>query len=133
MARTSFTLIMLCVAGSMALLLGIVGIYGVISCAVSQRTREIGIRMALGALASQIAGRVLREAGTLVAIGLALGFVAAWWLGRYIQAQLYGVAPADSLTILLAGVALAIVAAIAAVVPARRASRIAPMSALRDE
>jgi ABC-type antimicrobial peptide transport system permease subunit len=89
--------------------------------------------MALGALASQIAGRVLREAAGLVAIGLTLGFVAAWWLGKSVQAQLYGVTPADGMTILIAGMALATVAAIAAVVPARRASRIAPMSALRDE
>jgi ABC-type antimicrobial peptide transport system permease subunit len=100
---------------------------------VTRRTREIGIRMALGALASQIAARVLREAGALVGVGLGLGFGAAWWLGRYVQAQLYGVTPADATTIVCAGIALAIVAAIAAVVPARRASRIAPMSALRDE
>jgi ABC-type antimicrobial peptide transport system permease subunit len=87
--------------------------------------------MALGALASQIAARVLREAAILVSIGLLLGFGAAWWLGRYVQAQLYGVTPADTTTILLAGVSLTVVAAVAAMVPARRASRIAPMSALR--
>jgi putative ABC transport system permease protein len=76
---------------------------------------------------------VLREAAVLVTVGLVLGFGAAWWLGRYVQGQLYGVTPADTLTIVLAGVALSAVAAIAAVVPARRASRIAPMAALRDE
>jgi len=105
----------------------------VMAYTVTRRTREIGIRMALGALASQIAARVIREAAVLVSIGLMIGFGAAWWLGRYVQAQLYGVTPADTTTILLAGVSLTVVAAIAAMVPARRASRIAPMSALRDE
>jgi ABC-type antimicrobial peptide transport system permease subunit len=108
-------------------------LYGVMAYTVTRRTREIGIRMALGALASQIAVRVLREAAVLVTVGLVLGFVAAWWLGRYVQGQLYGVTPADTFTIVLAGIALSTVAAIAAMVPARRASRIAPMSALRDE
>jgi putative ABC transport system permease protein len=118
---------------AMATVLSVVGLYGVMAYTVTRRTREIGIRMALGALASQIAVRVLREAAVLVTVGLVLGFVAAWWLGRYVQGQLYGVTPADMFTIVLAGIALAAVAAIAAMVPARRASRIAPMSALRDE
>jgi putative ABC transport system permease protein len=118
---------------AMATVLSVVGLYGVMAYTVTRRTREIGIRMALGALASQIAMRVLREAAVLVTVGLVLGFVAAWWLGRYVQGQLYGVTPADTSTIVLAGIALSTVAAIAAMVPARRASRIAPMSALRDE
>jgi predicted permease len=118
---------------AMATVLSVIGLYGVMAYTVTRRTREIGIRMALGALASQIAARVLREAVILVAVGLVVGLGAAWWLGRYVQAQLYGVTPADTMTIALAGIALSTVAAIAAVVPARRASRIAPMSALRDE
>ena len=118
---------------ALATILSVIGLYGVMAYTVTRRTREIGIRMALGALASQIAARVLREAAILVGVGLVLGFGAAWWLGRYVQAQLYGVSPADTFTVLLAGIALATVAAIAAMVPARRASRIAPMSALRDE
>ncbi len=117
----------------MATILSVIGLYGVMAYTVTRRTREIGIRMALGALASQIAARVLREAATLVSVGLLFGFAAAWWLGRYVQAQLYGVRPADAITILLAGIALTAVAGIAAIVPARRAARIAPMSALRDE
>ena len=117
----------------MATILSVIGLYGVMAYTVTRRTREIGIRMALGALASQIAARVIREAAVLVSIGLMIGFGAAWWLGRYVQAQLYGVTPADTTTILLAGMSLTVVAAIAAMVPARRASRIAPMSALRDE
>ena len=80
---------------TIATLLAVVGLYGVIAYTVTRRTREIGIRMALGALGSQIASGVLREAGTLVVVGLGLGFGAAWWLGRYVQSQLYGVTPAD--------------------------------------
>ncbi len=118
---------------AMATVLSVIGLYGVMAYTVTRRTREIGIRMALGALASQIAYRVLREAGMLVGVGLLLGFGAAYWLGRYVQGQLYGVTPADGWTIFLAGAALATVAAFAAMVPARRASRIAPMMALRDE
>jgi predicted permease len=119
--------------GALATLLSVVGLYGVMAYMVTRRTREIGIRMALGALASQIAGGVLREAGWLVAGGLALGFAAAWWLGRYVQSQLYGVAPADPQTIAAAALVLAAVAAIAALVPARRAARVAPMTALRED
>ena len=118
---------------TIATLLAVVGLYGVIAYTVTRRTREIGIRMALGALGSQIAGGVLREAGTLVLVGLGLGFGAAWWLGRYVQSQLYGVTPADPTTIALAAAALASVGVVAALVPARRASRVSPMSALREE
>jgi ABC-type antimicrobial peptide transport system permease subunit len=117
----------------MATLLSVVGLYGVMAYLVTRRRREIGIRMALGALASQIAGRVLKEAGVLVLVGLALGFAAAWWLGRYIQSQLYGVTPADARTIAAAAVLLAAVAALAVVWPARRAARVSPMTALREE
>ena len=118
---------------TIATLLAVVGLYGVIAYTVIRRTREIGIRMALGALGSQIAKGVLREAGGLVVVGLGLGFGAAWWLGRYVQSQLYGVTPADPATIALAAAALASVGVVAALVPARRASRVSPMSALRED
>jgi predicted permease len=117
----------------MATLLAVIGLYGVIAYTVTRRTREIGIRMALGALGSQIAGSVLREAGALVAVGLALGLGVAWWLGRYVQSQLYGITPEDPSTIAAAGVALALVAGVAAALPARRASAVSPMSALRED
>lgn len=119
--------------GSMATLLAIVGLYGVMAYSVTRRTREIGIRMALGAAGRQIAGAVMREAGLLVAVGLALGLAGAWWLGRHAESQLYGIAPADPTTIAGAATALAVVATFAALVPARRASRVSPMTALRDE
>ena len=118
---------------TIATLLAVVGLYGVIAYTVTRRTREIGIRMALGALGSQIASGVLREAGMLVVVGLGLGFGAAWWLGRYVQSQLYGVTPADPATIALAAAALMSVGVVAALVPARRASRVSPMAALRED
>ena len=118
---------------AVATLLSIIGLYGVMAYTVSRRTREIGIRMALGAVARQIAGGVVREAGLLVAVGLGVGVCAAWWLGRYVQSQLYGVPAADPWTLALAGLVLASVAMLAAAVPARRAARIAPTVALREE
>jgi predicted permease len=117
----------------MATLLSVIGLYGVMAYLVARRTREIGIRMALGALGSQIARGVLREAALLVTAGLALGFIAAWQLGRYIEGQLYGVRPADAMTIALAAVTLTAVAAVATALPARRAASVAPMSALRGD
>ncbi len=118
---------------AMATLLSVVGLYGVMAYLVTRRTREIGIRMALGAMRAQIASGVLREAGTLVAGGLLLGFGAAWWLGRYVESQLYGVTPADGTTIMLAALVLAAVASCAALLPARRAAQVSPMTALRED
>jgi predicted permease len=118
---------------AMATLLAVIGLYGVMAYTVTRRTREIGIRMALGAKGSGIASRVLQEAGILVAIGLALGGGASIWLGRLVESQLYGVKPADAQTILVAGVLLAAIAGLAAFLPARRAASISPMAALRDE
>jgi predicted permease len=117
----------------MATMLSIIGLYGVMSYSVTRRTREIGIRVALGALSSQIARAVLREAATLVGIGMGLGWGAAWLLGRYVESQLYGVTPADATTIALATVTLTAVAAIASFIPARRAANVAPMTALRQD
>jgi putative ABC transport system permease protein len=117
----------------MATLLSVIGLYGVMTYMVTRRTREIGIRMALGALDWQIARSVLQEAGVLVAIGLVTGFASAWWLGRYVESQLYGITPADGTTIVLAAIILTLVAALAATLPARRAARVSPMTALREE
>jgi predicted permease len=119
--------------GALATLLAAVGLYGVMSYAVTRRTREIGIRIALGARTSQVAGPVLREAAVLVVIGLGVGLGAAWWLARYVESQLYGVAPHDLWTVIVCVVALTTVAGLAAWVPARRATRIDPLAALRSE
>ncbi len=98
MARTSFTLVMLAVAGAMALLLGVVGIYGVISYSVSQRTREIGIRMALGAQRKAIIAMFVRDGLVLTGVGIACGLVAAFAAMRLMGSLLFGVSPVDPVT-----------------------------------
>jgi predicted permease len=133
MARTSFTLIMLFVAGGMALLLGIVGIYGVISYAVSQRTREIGIRMALGARTGDVHRLVMAQALRPVVCGLVGGVAAALALGRVLSSVLFGVSAHDPLTIVVVAAVLSGVAALACYIPSRRAALIDPLDALRYE
>ncbi|HEY7287165.1 MAG TPA: ABC transporter permease [Vicinamibacterales bacterium] len=133
MARTSFTLIMLAVAGAMALLLGIAGIYGVIAYSVSQRTREIGIRMALGAQRSEVTGMFVRYGVRLVVIGLACGLVAAIALTRLMTSLLFGISAMDPLTYVLVSLSLVAAAALASYVPALRATTINPVNALRAE
>jgi ABC-type antimicrobial peptide transport system permease subunit len=117
----------------MATLLAIMGLYGVMAYSVTRRTREIGIRVALGALTRQIAGGVLREAAVMIALGLALGLLASWSLGKYIESQLYGVLPSEPRTMALSVLMLATVAVAAAILPARRAASVSPMTALREE
>jgi ABC-type antimicrobial peptide transport system permease subunit len=116
-----------------ATLLAVVGLYGVLAYSVARRTREIGIRIALGARGQEIARAVLGEAGKLVALGLVIGLLGAWWLGRYLESQLFGVSPADPRALLGAAALLASVALAAASLPARRAARIAPVTALRQD
>jgi predicted permease len=133
MARTSFTLVMLGIAAGVALVLGAVGIYGVISYSVSQRTREIGVRMALGAARRDVNRLVLREGLPLIAAGLAFGLAAAFGLTRLMSALLFGVSPVDPVTFAGVSVALAAVALVASYLPARRASSMDPTEALRWE
>ncbi|HSM61303.1 MAG TPA: FtsX-like permease family protein, partial [Longimicrobiales bacterium] len=133
MAQTSFTLVMLAIAAGVALFLGSVGIYGVISYVVSQRTREIGIRMAMGAERTTVRGMVLRQAGTLAGAGVLVGLVTAAALTRLMAALLYGVDPLDPVTFGAVALALSAVALLASWIPARRASRVDPVVALRFE
>ena len=133
MARTSFTLVMLAIAGSMALALGILGIYGVISYAVSQRTREIGIRMALGAKKSELAWMFVRSALLLTGVGTAMGLGAAAALVRLMRTLLFGVSPLDPVTFMAVPAVLVAAAALASYLPARRAAAIDPVEALRTE
>ncbi len=133
MARTSFTLVMLGIAAAVALLLGAVGLYGVIAYTVAQRTREFGVRMALGARATDVGSLVLRHAAMLVVIGLGVGVAAAFALTRLMSALLYGVAPSDPLTFGGVAALLALVALVASLVPVARASRVDPLEALRAE
>lgn len=133
LARTSFTLVMLGIAGVMALTLGIIGIYGVISFIVSQRKREIGIRMALGAQRGDVAQMVLRQGATMALAGVTIGIVAALGLTRLMTSQLFGVTAHDPLTIGAVAALLMLVALLACYVPARRAMKVDPMVALRYE
>ncbi|MBI1789509.1 MAG: ABC transporter permease [Acidobacteria bacterium] len=133
MARTAFALVMLAIAGAMALLLGIVGIYGVISYSVSQRTREIGIRMALGAQRPALTGMFVRHGLKLAAIGLVFGLAAAFALTRGMSALLFGISPADPVTYFGVSLGLTIAAALASYLPSRRASAVDPVEALRAE
>jgi predicted permease len=132
MAQTSFTLIMLGIAAAVALFLGAVGIYGVISYVVSQRTREIGVRMAMGAESADVSRMVLKQAGGLAALGVLVGLVTAAGLTRLMASLLFGVGALDPLTFGSVAVGLSVVAMVASWVPAYRASRVDPVVALRD-
>jgi predicted permease len=133
MGRTSFLLTILAIAAGMALLLGVIGIYGVISYAVSQRTREIGIRMALGARQLELTGMFVRHGVVLAAIGVAAGLGAAVAITRAMTALLFEVQPVDPLTYVAVSVALFGAAALASFVPSLRASAVDPVEALRAE
>jgi ABC-type antimicrobial peptide transport system permease subunit len=119
--------------GVLATLLAVVGLYGVMAYTVGRRTREIGIRMALGARSHDIGWLVTREVLLIVAAGIAAGLPAAWWLGRYVAAQLYGVKATDPLAIGAAIAGLTIVALLAGLIPSRRAASVQPTVALRYE
>ena len=131
MAQTSFTLVMLGIASAVALLLGVVGIYGVISYIATQRTREIGIRLALGAAERDVSALFLRQGLVLAAIGIALGTAGAAALTRLMSALLFGVSATDPLTYAAAAIGLGGTALLASYLPARRASRVDPALALR--
>jgi len=133
MARTSFTLIMLGVAGAMALLLGVVGIYGVIAYSVSQRTREIGIRMALGAQHQTLTTMFVRHGLSLTAIGVACGLVVAIIVMRLMSSLLFKVSPVDPVAYSAASLGLVATAFLASYLPSRRASAVDPVEALRAE
>ncbi len=132
-ARTSFTLVMLGIAGTMALALGVIGIYGVISYTVSQRKREIGIRLALGAQSADVMSMVLRQGATLAFVGVAIGVIAALALARLMTSLLFGVTAHDPLTFATVAALLISVALFACYLPARRAMKVDPMVALRYE
>jgi len=133
MARTSFTLVMLAIAGGMALLLGIVGLYGVIAYSVSQRRREIGIRSALGAQQRELSGLFVRHAMLLTGVGVTFGIVAALALTRLMSSLLFGIEPTDPATFAVASISLLSAAAVSSYLPARRAAAVNPVEALRSE
>jgi predicted permease len=131
--RTSFALVMLAIAASMALLLGLVGIYGVISYSVSQRTREIGIRAALGAQQGELQRLFVRRGLVLAAVGVAIGAGLAAGVTRLMSTLLYGITPLDPLTYAVVSVVLCVATVIASYLPARRAASVDPVVVLRSE
>jgi predicted permease len=131
--RPRFNLLLIGVFAAFSLGLTLVGVYGVIAASVAGRTREIGVRVALGATAPRVLGMVVREGMILVGLGVAIGLVAAIWLTRFAARMLYGVTPGDIGTRVVVVALVAAAALLACLIPARRAARVDPMVALRSE
>jgi predicted permease len=130
-SRMAFTMVLLVIGAAVALLLGAIGIYGVIGYVVGQRTNEIGVRMALGARPSDVAGMVLRQSGFVVLAGIVIGLIGALALTRLMTALLFGISATDPPTYAAVTVFLLGVAALASWLPARRAAKLDPVTALR--
>jgi putative ABC transport system permease protein len=133
LARRRFSTFLLGVFAVVALLLAVIGIYGVIAYSVTQRTQEIGIRMALGAEPSAILKMILRQSLVLVIAGITIGLITAFGLTRFMSSLLFGVGQTDLLTFALPPVVLLVVALLASLLPARRAGTVDPVTALRSE
>jgi putative ABC transport system permease protein len=133
MARTSFTLVLLGIAGMMALTLAIIGVYGVLAYAVGQRRREVSIRVALGAQPSEVKGLFIRRGISLAGLGGAIGLGTAMWLSRWVAPLLFGVTALDTATYVLSAVVVATAAVLASYIPARRAAAADPMESLRTD
>jgi ABC-type antimicrobial peptide transport system permease subunit len=133
MMATSFTVLLLGIAAGIALLLGSVGIYGVISYIVSRKTQEIGVRIALGAPTSTVLKAVVAQGMRLALVGVFLGLVGAWALSRVMESLLYGIPSTDPWTFGSTATFLALIALAATWFPARRAARTDPIEALRAE
>jgi len=132
-ARQRFNMLLLTVFGSAGLLMAAIGIYGVMSYSVQQRTQELGVRMALGAQASNLRNMVIRQGMALTMIGVAIGVGGAFWLTRFLASFLFGVKTWDPIVFIVTPLLLSMVALIAIWVPAKRATRVDPMTALRLE
>jgi ABC-type antimicrobial peptide transport system permease subunit len=132
MASTTFMMMLLGVAGTMALLISVVGLYGVIAYTVSRRRSELGIRMALGAARSDVGGMVVMQSVRLAAIGVAFGLFGTLFTTRLLVSMLFDVRPTDPLTLTAVSFLLLLVAALAAFVPAWRASTVSPVEALKS-
>jgi ABC-type antimicrobial peptide transport system permease subunit len=133
MIQLSFALLTLGIVSVLALFLGAVGLYGVLSCAVAERSREIGVRMALGATTAAVRRMVVAQGARVVAVGVAVGLIAALLATRPLAAHLFGVTPMDAPTFATMAVLMLLIGALAAYVPARRASRVDPCQSLRSD
>jgi putative ABC transport system permease protein len=133
LARQRFSMVLLAIFAALALALGSMGLYGLIAYSVAQRTREIGIRCAVGAAPSDLVWLVFRDGMRLVLTGLAIGLAVSVWLSRFLRAMLYGVSPNDPIILIGVAIVLALTAALASLLPAWRAARIDPVLALRVE
>jgi ABC-type antimicrobial peptide transport system permease subunit len=133
MIQLSFTMLTLGVVSGLALLLGAVGLYGVLSYVVAQRTREIGVRMALGATAAVVRRQVVSQGAKVVLIGVVIGVVAAYQSTRLLGTLLYGVEAVDRLVFATMSLMMIAVGVLASYVPARRASNVDPIEALRSD
>jgi ABC-type antimicrobial peptide transport system permease subunit len=131
--QTSFTMVLLAIAATVALLLGAIGIYGVISYIVVQRTGEIGVRLAMGAEPRTVARLILRQGGLVTLLGIVAGLIAAFAGSQLLRSLLYGVSPRDPVIFSLTTVLMLAIALLACWLPARRAARLSPLEALRTE
>jgi len=132
-ARLSFTMTILGVAAAVTLILGVVGLYGVIAYVVTLRTRELGVRIALGAQPRSVAAMVTQQGLMLSGVGIAIGLVLIIGVARFLRTFLYEIAPTDPLTLATATGTLLVFALVASWIPARRAARVDPMEALRAD
>jgi ABC-type antimicrobial peptide transport system permease subunit len=132
-AQPRLTLLVFALFGAAALTLAVVGVYGIVAYGVAQQTREIGVRLALGARPRRVVARVVGHGVRLAAVGIALGLAGAYALSRYLTAILFGITATDAATYVAVAALLATAAALASLVPARGAARLDPVRALRDE
>ena len=133
MVELSFTMLTLGIAASLALVLGAIGLFGVLSYVVAERTQEIGVRMALGADAKRVRSMVLVQAARVVGLGIVIGIAVAAGATRVLENMLFGIAAADAGTFVGMSAAMIAVGLLASYLPARRASNVDPMEALRDD
>jgi ABC-type antimicrobial peptide transport system permease subunit len=133
MVQLSFTMLTLGVVSGLALILGAVGLYGVLSYVVAERTREIGVRMALGATSTQVRRMVVAQGSRVVVVGIAIGVAAALAATRALGSLLFGVAPVDPATFVAMSAVMIVIGLLASYLPARRASSIDPIESLRSE
>ena len=132
-APMAFTMVLIVIAGVSALVLGLVGIYGVISYAVTQRTAEIGVRIAVGARPSEVSALIVRQGATVALAGLVLGILGARAVSGLLEALLFELSPTDPLTYLVATFGLLAISLLACWLPSRRVARMDPVAALRSE